>query len=51
MSGGLDAAPGNGRYIMAVPAGPASLPSQYSSADKVRMGRITGIGKNTIPHS
>jgi hypothetical protein len=26
-------------------------PSQYSSADKVRMGRITGIGKNTIPHS
>jgi transposase len=22
-------------------------PSQYSSADKVRMGRITGIGKNT----
>jgi transposase len=23
-------------------------PSQYSSADKVRMGRITGIGKNTL---
>ena len=23
-------------------------PSQYSSADKVRMGRITGIGKNTV---
>ncbi len=22
--------------------------SQYSSADKVRMGRITGIGKNTL---
>ena len=24
-------------------------PSQYSSADKVRMGRITGIGKNSVP--
>jgi transposase len=24
------------------------LTSQYSSADKVRMGRITGIGKNTL---
>ena len=23
-------------------------PSQYSSADKVRMGRITGIGKNSV---
>ena len=23
-------------------------PSQYSSADKIRMGRITGIGKNTV---
>jgi transposase len=23
-------------------------PSQYSSADKVRLGRITGIGKNTL---
>jgi transposase len=23
-------------------------PSQYCSADKVRMGRITGIGKNTL---
>jgi transposase len=23
-------------------------PSQYSSADKVRMGQITGIGKNTL---
>jgi transposase len=23
-------------------------PSQYSSADKVRMGRITGIGKSTL---
>ncbi len=23
-------------------------PSQYSSADKVRMGRITGIGRNTL---
>ncbi len=23
-------------------------PSQYSSADKVRMCRITGIGKNTL---
>lgn len=23
-------------------------PSQYSSADKVRMGRITGIGKDTL---
>jgi len=23
-------------------------PSQYSSADKIRMGRITGIGKNTL---
>jgi transposase len=23
-------------------------PSQYSSADKVRMGRITGVGKNTL---
>ncbi len=23
-------------------------PSQYSSADKVRIGRITGIGKNTL---
>jgi transposase len=23
-------------------------PSQHSSADKVRMGRITGIGKNTL---
>jgi transposase len=23
-------------------------PSHYSSADKVRMGRITGIGKNTL---
>ena len=23
-------------------------PSQYSSADKVRMGRITGIGKNPL---
>ena len=23
-------------------------PSQYSSADKVRRGRITGIGKNTL---
>jgi transposase len=23
-------------------------PSQYSSADKVRMGSITGIGKNTL---
>jgi transposase len=26
-------------------------PSQYSSADKVRMGRITGIGKNTCAPS
>jgi transposase len=23
-------------------------PSQYSSGDKVRMGRITGIGKNSV---
>ena len=23
-------------------------PSQYSSADKIRMGRITGAGKNTV---
>jgi transposase len=23
-------------------------PSQYSSADKIRMGRITGMGKNTV---
>jgi len=23
-------------------------PSQYSSADKVRVGRITGIGKNSV---
>jgi len=23
-------------------------PSQYSSADKIRMGRITGIGKNSL---
>jgi transposase len=23
-------------------------PSQYSSADRIRMGRITGIGKNTV---
>jgi transposase len=23
-------------------------PSQYSSADKIRMGRITGVGKNAV---
>jgi transposase len=31
-----------------LPAYVGLTPSQYSSADKIRMGRITGAGKNTV---